>query len=126
MRRVRRQHHRPARGLDPHHLQAVGMAADAMHGHPGRDLAFAGMEGDAVAIDMPHHGRDVLDRERMPQHAVAHAAPGGVAHLAILQMKARIGEAVEIAGVVVMQMRDHDIPDAVGLDAKRGRARPPD
>ena len=33
-------------------------------------------------------------------------------------MKPRVGEAIEIAGVVVMQMGDDDVPDAVGLDAK--------
>ena len=80
-----------------------------MHRHAGRDLAVAGMEGDALAIDMADHGRDVLDRKRMPQHAVAHAAPGRVAHLAFLQMKPRVGEAIEIAGVVVMQMGDDDV-----------------
>ena len=67
------------------------------------------MEGDALAIDMAHHQRDMFDRERMPQQAVAHAAPGRVAHLAILQMEPRIGEAIEIAGVVVMQMGDDDV-----------------
>jgi len=54
----------------------------------------------------------------MPQHAVTHAAPGGVAHLAILQMKPRIGKAVEIAGVIVMQMGDDHVLDVVGVDAK--------
>ena len=67
---------------------------------------------------MAHHQRDVLDRKRMPQHAVAHAAAGGVAHLAFLQMKPRIGKAVEIAGMIVMQMGDDDVLDAVGLDAE--------
>ena len=67
MRGVRRQHHRAASGLDPHHLQAVGMAADAMQRHARRNLAVAGMKGDALAIDMAHHQRDVLDRKRMPQ-----------------------------------------------------------
>ena len=76
------------------------------------------MKGDALAIDVTHHQRDVLDRKRMPEHAGAHAAPGGVAHLAILQMEPRMGETVEIAGVIVMQMGDDDVPDAVGLDAK--------
>ena len=118
MRGVGCQHHRPARGFDPHHLQAVGMAADAMHRHARRDLAVAGMEGDALAIDMADHRGDMLDRKRMPQHAVAHAAPGRVAHLAVLQMKPRVREAVEIAGVVVMQMGDDDVLDAVGLDAE--------
>ena len=60
----------------------------------------------------------MLDRKRMPQHAVAHAAPGRVAHLAVLQMKPRVGEAIEIAGVVVMQMGDDDVLDRVGLDAE--------
>src|SRR3981189_1498356 len=36
MRGVRRQHHRTARGLDPHHLQAVGMPADPMQRHARR------------------------------------------------------------------------------------------
>ena len=72
------------------------------------------MEGDALAIDVAHHRRDMLDRKRMPQHAIAHAAPGRVAHLAVLQMEPRVGEAIEIAGVVVMQMRDDDVLDRVG------------
>ena len=54
----------------------------------------------------------------MPQHAVAHAAPGRVAHLAVLQMEPRVGEAIEIAGVVVVQMGDDDVLDRVGLDAE--------
>ena len=118
MRGVRRQHHRAARGLDPHHLQAVGMAADAMHRHAGRDLAVAGMKGDALAKDMADHRRHVLDRKRMPQHAVTHAAPGRVAHLAVLQMEPGIGKAIEIAGVVVVQMGDDHVLDAVRLDAE--------
>ena len=118
MRGIRGQHHRAALGLHPHHLQAVGMAADPMHGHAGGDLAIAGMKGDALAIDMAHHQRDMLDRKRMPEHAGAHAAPGRVAHLAILQMEPRMRKTVEIAGVIVMQMADDNVPDAVGLDAK--------
>ena len=98
------------------------MAADAMHGDAGRDLAVAGMKGDALAIDMAHHQRDMLNRKRMPQQPKAHAAPGGEAHLAILQMKPRIGKAIEIAGVVVMQMGDDDVSDVVGAHPK-GRQR---
>ena len=87
------------------------MAADPVHGHVGRDLAFAGVEGDALAIDVAHHLRDMLDREGMTQESVAHAAPGRIGHLAILQVEARVGETVEIAGVVVMQMGDDDVLD---------------
>ena len=74
------------------------------------------MEGDALAIDMAHHQGHVLDRKRMPQHAVAHAAAGGIAHLALLEMKPCGRKAIEIAGVVVMQMGNDNILDAVGLD----------
>ena len=92
------------------------MAADPMQRDAGRDLAIAVMKGDALAVDVTHHQRHVIRRERMPQCAVAHAAPGGVAHLAVLQMKPRVGEAVEIAGVVVMQMGDDHVLDVVSLD----------
>ena len=60
----------------------------------------------------------MLYRKRMAQHAVAHAAPGRVAHLAVLQMEACVREAVEIAGVVVMQMGDDDVADSDGLDTE--------
>ena len=118
MRGIGRQHHRPARGLDLDHLQAVGMAADTMHGDAGRDLAVAGIEIDALAIDMAHHLRDVLDRERMSQQSVAHAASRRVSHLALLEMEARVREAVEIAGVVVMQMRHDNVANARRRDAE--------
>jgi len=51
------------------------MTADPVHRYPRRDVAIAGVEGDALAVDMTHHLGDVLDRERMPYEAVAHAAP---------------------------------------------------
>jgi hypothetical protein len=90
------------------------MAADAMHRHTGRNLAVAGMKGNALAIDMADHLRDMLHRKRMPQDPVAHAAPGRIAHLPILQMEARTGKAVEIAGVIIVQVRDDNIPDICG------------
>ena len=94
------------------------MAADAMQRHAGRHLAVAGVKGHPLAEDVADHQRDMLHREGMTQHAVAHAAPGGVAHLAVLQMKSRIGKQLEIAGVVIVQMGDHDIPDGFGADAE--------
>jgi len=54
----------------------------------------------------------------MPQGPVAHAAPGGVAHLAILQMKSRNWESGRDCRRVAMQMGDDDVPDVVGVDAK--------
>ena len=89
-----------------------------MHRHAWRDFAVAGMEGDAFAVDMAHHRGDVLDRKRMPQHAVAHAAPGRVAHLAVLQMKPRVREAIEIAGVVIVQVGDDHVANRAGGHAE--------
>src|SRR6266404_5821099 len=57
MRSVRRQHHRTSRSLDPHHLQAVGMAADAMQRHAGRELAITRMKADPLAEDVTDHQR---------------------------------------------------------------------
>src|SRR4030088_228767 len=89
-----------------------------MQRHARRDLAIAVVESNPFAEDVADHHRDVLHRKRMSQRAEANAAPGGVAHLAVLQMKPRLGKAVEIAGVVEMQMGDDDVLDAVGVDAK--------
>lgn len=50
---------------------------------------------------------------------MAHGAAGGERHLAILQMEARIGETIEIAGVVVMEMSDDYIGNAIRIDADK-------
>ena len=54
----------------------------------------------------------------MAQQAVAHASPGGEAHFTVLQMEPRLGEAIEIARVIVMQMGDDHVANAVGADAE--------
>ena len=73
-----RYHHGSAFGVDPHHLQTVGMTSDMMQRYPRRNLTVAIVEHDAVAEYMTHHQRHVLGGERMAQQAVAHATPGGV------------------------------------------------
>jgi len=42
---------------------------------------------------------------------VAHAAAGGVFHLGVLQVEARIGKLVDVAGMVVVQMGQHHVGD---------------
>ena len=121
MRCIGGQHDRPARRLDPHHLEAVGMAADPMQRHSGRNFAFVGMKRDALAEHVAHHQGHMLHRERMPQRSETHAPPGGVAHLAILQVKPRVRKQIKIAGVVVMQMGNDDVLDLVRLDTEPGQ-----
>src|ERR1700743_2203524 len=54
----------------------------------------------------------------MTERAEAHEAAGGVAHLTLLKVEARLREQVEIAGVVIMQMGDDDVTNSVRADAK--------
>ena len=61
----------------------------------------------------------VVFAERDAQHLVAHAAAGGVGHLGVLHVIARVGEQVVVAGVVLMHVGDDDVLDLVGLDAER-------
>src|SRR5580704_16924663 len=51
---------------------------------------------------------------------MAHAAPGRVGHLAILQMIASVRKRLVIAAVIVVKMADDDVADALGRDAERG------
>src|ERR1700728_1381946 len=76
------------------------------------------MERHAFAEDVADHQRHMLYRKRMAQAAKAHAASGGETHLAVLKMKSRIREQIEIAGVIVMQVRHDNTPDRVGTDTE--------
>src|SRR3974390_1671588 len=99
MRCIRSKHHGPACRLDPHNLQAVGMAADPMHGDAGCNHTSAGMKRDTLAVDVAHHQCDVFNRKWMTQVPKAHATPRGIAHFAVLKVKSRIRKQVEVAGV---------------------------
>src|SRR5215831_14596537 len=83
---IRRQHDLAAPGLHAHALQALGVAADMVDGDPRHDLVLAVMEVDAAGKDLAHHRDHVVDLERHAQRRVAHAAPRGIGHLAVLQV----------------------------------------
>lgn len=98
-------------------LQAGGMAAEAVHGEAGREFIIAVVEDGSFRIDVTDHLQDVFEVERRAEFAMGHQAAGGEGHFAILKMKAGDGKAVEIAGVVVVEMRDDYFGDAIGIDA---------
>lgn len=98
-------------------LQAGGMATDAMDGEAGSEFVVAVVEDGSFRINMADHLENVFEIERRTKFAMAHGAAGGEGHFAILQMKTRDREAVEIAGVVVMKMRDDYVHDAIGIEA---------
>jgi hypothetical protein len=102
---------------DAHHLQAVRMAANMMHADAVGDLGVAAVERDPVGINGAHHAHDILYLESVTHARVTHVAPGRKAHLAVLQMKARTREEIEIAGLIVVQVRDDHVLDAGGVDA---------
>ena len=58
---------------------------------------------------------------------MAHARTGGVGHLGLLQMEARLGKGAERAGMVVVQVGDYNLLHVAGGDAdllERGGRRP--
>src|SRR5262245_13151323 len=119
VRGIRREHDVAAPRLHPHALQSLGVAADMVDGDAGHDLVLAVVEGDAAGEDLAHHCHHVIGLERHPQRCVAHAASGGVGHLAILQVIARARKQVVVADVIVMHMADDHGLDRGGIDADR-------
>jgi hypothetical protein len=119
---VRGHHHPAAPRVHAHELQAVAVAADQVQADPRGEFVVAVVERHAPAIDLPHHAHDVLDVERHPQPRVAHVASGGIRHLPVLEMKAGAREDLEVADVIVMQMRDDHVLDPGGVDVERGEA----
>jgi hypothetical protein len=54
----------------------------------------------------------------MAQQSVSLASARRICHLALLQMEARVGKRVEIAGMIVVQMRDNHVLDVARRDAE--------
>ncbi len=100
-------------------LQTRGMSADAVHGQARREFVVATMKHRFFGVDVANHLEDVVEIKGRSKLAMAHGAAGGERHLAILQMEARLGEAIEIAGVVVMEVRDDHVRNAIGIDADK-------
>ena len=93
------------------------MAADVMQLDARRQGLRVVMKHQALGIEPAHHLQNVGFLVRMAQCIVQHVPPGGVSHLAILQMIPRLGEGFVIADMVVMHVADHDILDAHRIDA---------
>ena len=90
-----------------------------MHRDAGDDLIGAVMKFDPAGEHLAHHGDHVVDFEREPQRRMAHAAPGRITHLDVLQMIARARKQLVVAGMVVVQVRDDDVLDRLRVDPDR-------
>jgi hypothetical protein len=117
MRGVGRENDPAAARPDAGALQSGGMTADAVHGEAGRELVIAIVKNSFFFVNVADHLEHVFEIEGRAERAVAHGASGGEGHFAILQMEARGREAVKIAGVVVMEVGDDYVRDAVGIGA---------
>ena len=91
-----------------------------MHAHARHDLVVAVMESCVAGEHLAHHRDDIVGLERQAQSRMAHAAPGRVSHLAILQMVAGLRKQLVIAAMVVVEVSDNHIRDRLRRDAERG------
>lgn len=106
-----------AAGPDAGALQAGGMPADAMQGEAGSEFIIAIVKDGALGVDVADHLENVFKIEGGAKLAMAHRAARGESHFAILQMKTSKRKAIEIASVVVMEVRDNYVGNAIGIDA---------
>ena len=94
----------------------------------GRELRVTVVKAHTACVDTAHHAHDILHLIRAAEAGAAHVAAGGVAHFQFLEMERRLREEIEIADMVVMQVRDDDVlhlrrVDAEQLQAARGTAQ---
>ncbi len=102
------------------------MAAQQMHADAGRDRLIAVDEAHLSRIQLLDRRRDIARLERLSQYVVAHAAAGAIRHLRFLEMEAGLRKTTDIAGVVVMHVRDDDVRHRRGIDvqlAQQGERR---
>lgn len=97
------------------------MATDRMQADARTQLRWAVIEFDALRKIEPHDPDHVLDLERAGEERMAHVAAGRVVQFHLLQMKLRIGKAVKITDMVVMHVRQHNVPDGIAVDADQGQ-----
>src|SRR6185312_16230364 len=105
--------------LHAHTLQALGVPSHLMDGDSGRELLNAIMKFHTIREDLSDHRQHVAFAERNTQHLMAHAAAGGVSHLGILDVIARIGKEIVVAGMVPMHVRRDHVVDFVGRNTER-------
>ena len=92
------------------------MAADKVQRHAGHELGVAVVKAHPAFVNAPHHADHVLDVEGAAEASVAHVAARCVAHFQVLEMQHRPRKKLEIAYVIIVQMRDHDVSYGCRLD----------
>ena len=100
------------------------MAADQVQRYPRREFHVAVVKDDPSGIDVAHHLHYLIRLVGGGEKAVRHVAPRRIHHFLILQVKARFGKEIEVADVIVMQVRDDDILHLVRIHPQFRQAFP--
>jgi hypothetical protein len=90
-------------------LQAFGVATYFDQFDARRKLFAAIMKHHTIGIQTSDQGNHILHVVRVAEQAVTHMAATGIVHLPVLDVKPRIGQQINIARMVVMQMGQHHI-----------------
>src|SRR5262249_24977066 len=98
------------------------MTAYLMHGDTRRELLNSIVEFDSISEYFSHHRKHVAFAERNAQHLMTHAAAGGVGHLGVLDVIARIGEQVVVAGMIPVHVGGDHVINLVGCNTERLQA----
>ena len=89
---------------------------------PGAISCVAVVELHPLGVHRHHHFGDVASRERVAVLALEHVAAGREVHLPILQVEPRVGELIEAADVVVVQVGEHHCRRGRGIDTDQREA----
>ncbi len=100
----------------------MGVAAHVVHADAGNDLGIAVVELHPRAVGQAHHRQYALQLVGVREERVCHVTAGRKCHLAVLQVEARPREQRQIARVVIVQVRDDDVPDLGAIDAQPAQA----
>jgi hypothetical protein len=79
------------------------------------------VELDSSGVHVPHHRHDFVDLIGVGEELRRHVPTGRVRELAVLQMKARPRKQIEIADVVVMQVREDHVLGGRGIHAEQAQ-----
>src|SRR5437016_9657587 len=91
------------------------MAADLVHRDTRREFLDSVVKFDTIGENFSHHCEHIALAEWNAQRVVTHAAAGGVSHLGILDVIARIGEKIIIAGMIPVHVSSNHMIDFVRL-----------
>src|SRR5271166_109995 len=116
---VRRQHDPASLGADPGHLQSSGVPADQIELQPRGEFDVTVGHQHGPREYPADDGHDVVDFEEVAEGLVPHGGTGSVRKLGALHDHLRTGEVRDVAGVVVVQVRQDDVPDGAVVDAQR-------